>query len=153
MRSLCPALWTARIDGQVGAAAAERVLEGQADLVFAGIGVLRQESGAHHQLAGDAEAALDRTVLDEGLLQRVQLALAGQALDGEHVLARRLEGGQRAGEHRRAVQQDGADAALGLVAADLGAGQAEALAQHIGQHLARSDGELTRLVVDPEAQI
>ena len=64
--------------------------------------------------------------------------LAAVGLDGEH----------RAGLHRLAVEQDGAGAAVGGVAADVGAGQAQVLAQEVDQQQARLDLGLRGGAVD-----
>ena len=64
---------------------------------------------------------------------RVQLAGAGQALDGRHLVAVGLDGEHRAALDRLAVEEHGAGAAVGGVAAGVGAGEPEALAEQVGE--------------------
>jgi hypothetical protein len=89
--------------------------------------------------AGGAEAALDGAGLHERLLDRVEGVAVGQALDRDDLGALGLAGQDQAGADQDAVQVDGAGAALALLAGVLGAGQAEALAQHVQQALALPD--------------
>ncbi len=67
-------------------------------------------------------------LVPEGLLDRVQLAVFGHALDRLQVLALGLDGEHRAALHRLAVDQDRAGAALARVAADVRAGQPQVVA-------------------------
>ena len=100
-------------------------------------------------MPGRAEAALQGVVLAERLLHRVQLVGAlGQALDGEHLRALGLDRQHGAGLHRLAVDVDDAGAALAGVAADMGAGHAEMLAQELNQQRARLDLARDGLAVD-----
>jgi hypothetical protein len=109
-------------DGRISAAAAQRVLERLPDLVFGGIRVRFEQRDGGQDLAGNAEAALDGAVVDKRLLQRMEPIPLGETLDREDPLAIRLESGQGTRQNRKAVEQDGAAAAFGFVAPDLGAG-------------------------------
>ena len=102
------------------------------DLFTRGLFFIQQSLGCHDQ-AGCADAALNRAVVQERLLQRMQAVISGKALDGLHAGALRLESGVGATDYRRAFNQHGADAALGLVAADFRSGQAQVLANDLGQ--------------------
>ena len=130
----------AKLDGLddllVAGAAAQVAADARLDLVPAGVGVLVQQRLGRHDHAGGAVAALGGGLLDEGLLDGVELVVVAQALDGVHPAALGLERRVDAGGHRLAVHQDGAGAALALAAADLGADEAQPVAQHVGQHLA-----------------
>ena len=84
-------------------------------------------------MPGRAEAALQAVVLVEGLLHRMQLAVVGEPLDGDHRRAVGLDGEHGAGLHRLAVDMDDAGAALRGVAADMRSGQAERLAEQMDQ--------------------
>ena len=69
--------------------------------------VERRAKAVHHVDSGHdharrAEAALKTVMLAEGRLHRVQLAAGGQALDGGHLGAVRLDGKREARAHRRA---------------------------------------------------
>ena len=92
--------------------------------------------------AGRADAALQGRLFEEGLLQRVQLVVAGDAFDGRDVGALDLDGEDAAGVDQAAVQDDGAGAAVAVVAAFLGAGEADALAQDFEQAVALVGEEL-----------
>ena len=90
-----------------------------------------------HQLARRAEAALRRIVGDERPLQRIVQqsfdGLNGAAVGPHAELAARID--------RLAVEQDRARAALAAVAADLGAGQLEVVAQRLDERPAIFDLE------------
>ena len=94
--------------------------------------VIEQRLGAH-QLAGGAEAALRAVVFDEGFLQRMQLVVVRQAFDGLDGAAVGPDRELAAGVDRLAVQQHGAGAAFAAVAADLGAGEPQVIAQQFDQ--------------------
>ena len=81
---------------------------------------------------------------DEGILKRMQHGRAttailrirrrlGQAFDRQYLPALRLERRVDARIDRLSVNDDGAAAALCLIAANLGAGQPQAVTQYFGQ--------------------
>ena len=72
-------------------------------------------------------------------------------LDGLDAAALALEAEHEAREHRLAVHEHRAGAALAELAAVLGARQAQVLAQHLEQRLVRREGRLDRLAVHDEA--
>ena len=74
-------------------------------------------------------AALQTVIVAEGGLHRVQLVALGDAFDRGDVGAVGLAREHGAGLHRLAVDMDDAGAALAGVAADMGPGEAEVLAQ------------------------
>jgi hypothetical protein len=89
-----------------------------------------------------AEAALAAVMVDHRALHRMQRAIgAGQPLDGAHGLAVKLRQEQDAGIERarapRVADHHRAGAAIALVAAFLGAGQAALLAQPVEQRARR----------------
>src|SRR5215217_350009 len=120
-------------------AAAEVAGQGLPDLRVGGGGVAGEEVVGGDDQAGGAEAALDGAGFDERLLYRVEGVVGGQALDGGDLGALGLAGQDQAGADQDAVQVDRTRAALALLAGVLGAGQAEALAQHVQQALALPD--------------
>src|SRR5215218_7962553 len=123
-------------DPAVPGAAAQVAGEGLAQGQLVGVGPAVQQVVHGHDHPGDAEAALHRPLLDEGPLD---VAAGGV---GAH---------DAAGGDQDAVQQHRAGAALALLAGVLGAGQAEALAQHVQQALpVPGVGDLVVLAVDPE---
>ena len=69
----------------------------------------------------------------EGFLQLGEHAIRRQPFDGDDIAALDLAQRHQAGADLLAIQQHRAGAAIAGIAADLGAGQAEILAQHIGQ--------------------
>ena len=103
------------------------------DFLARGIGVLAQEPDRRHDHAAGAIAALHGARVEEGLLERMQLAVLFEALDGGD-----LAGGdglerRHTGTDRCAVDQDGAGAATAFAAAVFRAGQAEIVAEEIEQ--------------------
>ena len=117
-----------------------------------GFGVLREERGARDHEARRAEAALQRVLLDEGLLQRAHLLRRAEALDGRDLVPLGVGREHQAGLHRLAVEQHRAAAAAAAVAHLLGARQVEVVAQRVEQRDARLDGELPDRAVHLEAQ-
>ena len=81
----------------------------------------------------------------EGLLQHRQPArLRRQAFDGAQSAAIGLHRERQAGARRHAVDLDRAGAADAVLAADMGAGRAEHVAQEVGQQHARLGVALDR---------
>ena len=81
---------------------------------------------------------------DEGGLHRMQFVAARDAFDGEDVGAVMADRQSQAGIDPPAVDQHRAGAALAAVAALLGAGQMQALAQQIEQRDAGSSSSTSR---------
>ena len=108
-----------------------------------GLGVLVEERRRGHHHARGAEAALQAVVGLERRLDHAERAVGvGHALDRAHLGAVDVERQHVAGLHRDAVDVHDAGAALRGVAADVGAGQPQALAQELHEerpplHLAR----------------
>ena len=89
---------------------------------------------------GRAEAALQAVAVAERLLHVAQLPVGGrQALDGGDLGAVGLHGEHQAGAHRVAVEQHRARPAHAVLAAEVGAGEGEVLAEDVGQGLAGLD--------------
>src|SRR5690606_20256649 len=109
----------------ISGAAADIALEPFADLLLAGVRLALGQIDRAHDHAGRAEAALQPVVLAERLLHGMQLAVAGQALNGRDFGAAGLHREQGAALDRDAVDVNDAGAALAGVAADMGAGQPE----------------------------
>src|SRR5262245_40544167 len=120
-------------DVGVGAAAADVAAHLLADLgVRAGV-PFGEQADPRADLAGGAVAALKGVAVDERLLERVQPVALRQALDRRDPGAGVHDGEREAGVDAPPVDQDGAGAALAVVAALLGPGQAEVLAQRVQQ--------------------
>ena len=95
--------------------------------------ILHQQRLGDHQLPGGAVAALRRVMLDEGFLQRIELAVLGQPFHRLDRAAVHPHGQLAARIQRRAVHQNGAGAALAAIAADLGARELQVVAQQLDQ--------------------
>src|ERR1017187_8869086 len=111
---------------------------------------VQQRLGADHH-AGGAEAALHRAVVEERLLHGIELAVDGDAFDGQDVAPFGLRGKHQAGVDGLAVHQNRARPAFALLAAAFDA-EIASTAQHVEQQLARSDTPVQRLAVHGEMQ-
>jgi hypothetical protein len=74
------------------------------------------------------------------------------ALDGVHIRTMRLRRRDEAGADLCAVDEHGAGAAIAGVAADLGAGESEPVAQHVGERLERTRLHAPRFPVDDQGK-
>ena len=155
-------------DVGVGAAAADVAGHALADLVVGELGMLSvagleaetcersprlrssRERGGGADLAGGAVAALEAVVREEGGLRGAEVAGRAEAFDGGDLGALRGDGEGEAGVDAAAVDEDGAGAALAVVAAFLAAGEVEVFAEEIEQRGAGVDGEGAGLFVDGE---
>ena len=135
--------------------AAEVARDGQADFLVCGIGIFFEPGFERHQEAGRAETALQAVLLVEGLLDGMQVfeAVNGEALDREEIMAIRLHREHQAGAHGLAVEQDGASAAHAVLAADVGAGQAEVLADEVAQKQPGFDRPLVGCAIDIDGDV
>ena len=89
----------------------------------------------------------------EGLLHGVEVVDLADALDRRHLVAVGLDGEDGARLHRLAVEEDGAGAARGRVAADHRARQPELLAQVVDEELSRLDLRRVALAVDRDRDL
>ncbi len=78
-----------------------------------------QRNGRHY-LPWRAIAALERVVIDEGLLNRMELSVRGEAFNRRDLRAIRRGGEDKATIHASTIQMDRAGAAFTEVAALLG---------------------------------
>src|SRR5262249_42940468 len=115
------------------------------------IGELAQEAGQRHEEARSAESALQTVGLTKGLLERIEPPPVGEALDGLDVAAVHLNGEQQAGPHGRPIDDDRARAAHTVLAAEMGSGQLEVVAQEVGERLPGFHGPLVDSSVDGDA--
>ena len=106
-----------------------------------------------HDHARRAESTLQAVLFPEGVLDRVKLAVRGEALDRVTLRAVGLHGEDGARLHRRAVQEDGAGAALARVAADVRAGETERVAQEMDEQQAGLDLALVNGAVDGDPRL
>ena len=98
--------------------------------------------------AGRAEAALQRVMLTEGFLQGRELGVTGEPFDGHDLGALGLHREHQAGAHGCAVDENRAGAAHAVLAAHMGAGQPQMMAQAIRQREPRLDVDLDLSTVD-----
>ena len=123
-------------------------------------GFVQQQPVQGHDDAGRAEAALRAAVLDDGLLRGGESGFQVAPLDRDHVPAvhlrqRHQAGGDRLvadGVARQVAHQDGAGAAVALLAAFLGAGQPLVVAQEVQQQQPRRSGRLHQPVIEDETR-
>src|SRR6185503_10862495 len=145
-----------RLDGLddvvVPRAPAEVPLERLADLLVGRIRVPLEDLRGGHDHPGRAVAALERVVLVERTLERVQLSVFGEAFDRLDLAAVGLEGEDRAGLDRAAVEPDSAGAAARRVATDVRPCQAELVAKEMDEQHPRLDLALELPAVDRDPQ-
>src|SRR5262249_37376137 len=132
----------------VAGAAAEIAGEPIARLFLGRVLVLVEERLCRDDKARRAKAALQRRMLEELLLDRVQLVAFGDALDSLDLAAFRFDTEHQARAHDLAVDDDGASAAIAGAAAFLAAGQVQFVAQAIKQRLLRLTEKFGGLAVD-----
>ena len=97
-----------------------------------------------------AEAALQPVALGERLLHRAhRLGVVADALDGGDLVGLGRDREHQARAHRLAVDEHGARAAHAVLAADVGAGEAQVVAQEVGQQPPRRCLRRPHDAVDP----
>ena len=110
-------------DVLVAGAAAEITGDALPDLTFGGIRIVLEERDRCHDHPGGAIPALKAVFVPEAFLQRMQLTLGRESLDGGDGRPICLNREDRAGLRAATVDEHGAGAALARVAPDVGAGQ------------------------------
>ncbi len=143
-------------DVLVAGAAADVAFEPVADLRFAQHRPVGSECDGGHQHPRGAESALQAMMFAKRLLHRMQPVRSLrplQALDRDKRDAVEHRRQQRAALHRCAVDMHHAGAALAGVAANMGAGEAEMLAQQFGHQRGRFDIDGGRLAVQGEGNL
>ena len=95
--------------------------------------MIRQQLACGENHPRSAKTALQRMLVPEGLLQRIEIAILRQALDRKHLAPLRLHREHRAALHRHAVEHHGARSADRSLATDVRAGQSGHLAQVVDQ--------------------
>ncbi len=134
----------------VARAAAQHAAQRLLGLLDARRGVGAQQLRRSDEHPRRADAALRRAGRVEARDQRPALVRERDPLHRLDARAVALAERGEAGADLRAVEQHGAGAAIAGVAADLGAGEAEALAQRRGKPRLRRQGEPPLLAVDGE---
>src|SRR5262249_3452436 len=109
----------------------------ESDLVVTRVRRTLEQCLARHQEARRADAALERGVLEELLLQRMELLALGQALDRLDATAADLAAEHQAGADQAAVEGHAAGAAVAGGAAFLAAGEAQGVTQDVEERVFR----------------
>jgi hypothetical protein len=121
------------LNGRITGTTAEGILQGLANLGAVRVRIAVEQGMRGHNLPGDAESALDRAMIDESLLKRVQFHLImnalGKPLNGENSPAMCPLRRVYTGHHGFPVHQHGTCTAFRLFTTDLGARQAQTFAQ------------------------
>ena len=137
-------------DVPVAGAAADHAGQLRGELLVGDLGfVAEQVVGAEQETRG-AETALQGVVPPEGLLQRVQVVRTPEPFDGDDLGAVELAGEQQAGADCFAVDQHGAHPADPVLAADVGSGQSQVVAQRVRQRDAGGEVQHRGCAVDRE---
>jgi hypothetical protein len=137
-------------DLDVARAAAEVPGGGLGDLLPRGARVAPQQRVRGQEETRNAVAALGRAELRERVLQGVEGALAGHALDRRDLAALAFDRQREARQDGQAADEDGAGAALAQLAAVFGAHEAEVLAEHLQQRVVDGGQDLAVLPVHPQ---
>src|SRR5258705_7028341 len=138
-------------NARVGPAAADVARHGGVDVSVRGLGLDGEQGGCAHDLAHLAVTTLGHVQRRPGRLHLLADGRGAEALDGRDLLAHGQRGGRAARAHRLAVDVHGAGAAEGHPASELGAGQAESVAQDPEQRRGRVGVDTSRLAVDIES--
>jgi hypothetical protein len=120
------------VDGGADAcisAAAANVAHGGVDVFIGWLGLFLEQRYCSEHLATLAITALGHLVVNPGLLDSMQLALVGQAFDGDDLLSRSARDRVRTRAYRLAIEQDGARAALGHATSKFGTFDVKFVAQ------------------------
>ena len=109
------------------------------DDLVAGRRPAREEVGRGDEDPRRAETTLQRMMAAEGLLQRAEVLVSGQRLDGRDRAPVGLDGEQAAAAHRDAVEEHGARAADPVLAADVRPREPEPVAEEVREQEPRLD--------------
>ena len=117
----------------IARAPAQVAFEAVANGLFVQVAALIHQIDGAHDHARRAEAALQGVVFVERRLHRVQVVRSANAFDGGDLRTVGLTGQHRAGLDRGTVEVHHTRTALAGVAADVGAGEAQAFAKYVHQ--------------------
>jgi len=93
---------------------------------------------------------LEGVVFDKRSLQWVQVSIIGKPLDGDELGILMRDGESEATVHAPAIKQNGAGAALPVVAAFLRAGEPKVLAKYVKERGSGIDGKLVGCSIYPQ---
>src|ERR1043165_9163682 len=140
------------VDRGVSGAAAQVAADGLRDLIACWAAVAVKERLRREEHPWRAVAALCGALLGERGLQRMQIRAAREALDRGDVRIAELLWEREARQHRHAVDEHRARAALAELAAVLRAGEVQLLAQHLEQRVMRLGRDALDLTVHAEGE-
>src|SRR6266498_4249101 len=135
-------------DVHVAGAPADVALNRLPNLLFTRLRMDAQERGRAYQHPRGAVAALEGVVIGERLLQRRELAVLGESLDGLDLCTVGLDRQQHAALHEEAVHEHGTGTTVAGVAADVASGQIEVVTDEMDEETSRVHLALVRLAVD-----
>src|ERR1700675_3207298 len=116
-------------DSGMSAAAADVSLQGLHDFRFAGIRIFLEQCDAADDYSGSAIGTTGRGLIEKSLLHGMELAVLFEAFNGEDGFYFGIANRKLAGAAWRAVEQNGAGAALAFAATVFGSGEAKLFAQ------------------------
>ena len=137
----------------ISGAAAQIPGQRVADLVAGRIGLAIEQRLCSHQKSRRAVTTLGRTEVGKGLLERMEPAVCRETFDGQHVTVSTLDAQNETRQHRLAIEQHRARAALSELAAMLGAAEVQVFTQHLEQRLVRIERDVAGFSVDGEREL
>jgi hypothetical protein len=135
-------------DAWMGSTAADISLQGLYDFRLTGIGIFLQERDAADNHSGSAIGALECALIEKGLLHRMELAVLLESFDGGDGFSGGVADRELAGAARRAIEQNGAGAALAFAATVFCSGEAKLFAQSKQQSCVGAGNENPAFSVD-----
>ena len=111
----------------------EVALQGFSDFFFGWMGIAIQKIGRRHDHSRGTKTALQAVGLFKSFLKRMKGAVLGEALNGGHFAAVRLDGQKRAGFYGFAIDQYGTGSTIAGVTTDMGPGKAKGVAEEMRQ--------------------
>jgi hypothetical protein len=117
-------------DARMGSTAANIPLQSVHDFLLVGIGVFLEKRDTADNHSGSAIGALERGLIEKGLLYGMKLAVLLEALNSKNGFSRGLADGELAGTPRQAIQKNRAGAALAFAATVFCPGQLKLVAKN-----------------------
>src|SRR5712671_822310 len=135
----------------VGAAPAEIAGHRHACFLDRRFGIVFEQGNCGHHLTGRAEPALRSEFLNKSLLHRMQFAVRSfDTFDGDDLAPAHRVSQRRAGVARHIVEHHRAVTALGVIATEFRAGEAELVTQRVNERFVREHVDRPVAAVDVE---
>src|SRR6267142_3816435 len=138
---------------EISGAPAQDAGKRRANLIASGARMPIQQGFCGDQNRGRTIAALGRTQISEGILERMQSSFQAEAFDGQDIPGVALNAKDQAGEHGLAVQKNGARAALSQFTAMLRASVAEILAKDFEESFVGCERDVYLLTVERHSNV